>query len=110
MTNKADCPYCNNKNIDIEYLSYHLCNECEGYKKTNHYMPSPMVNPYGFGMDFCINAMADCLANGDIVMYDKWLAMGLKYAHAFLKSDNTIWQWRLEVGNRYNAQNNMIIV
>lgn len=42
MIHKVNCPYCGNKAVDIEYLSYHLHNECEGYKKINHY-PSQIL-------------------------------------------------------------------
>jgi len=37
LNKKVDCPYCDNKNIDIEYLAYHLQGECEKYKEINHY-------------------------------------------------------------------------
>ncbi len=72
------------------------------------YMPSAIVNPCGYGMQFCLDAMNDCLAEGDTVMYDKWLNMGLKYAHTFLKADNAVWQWRCEERNYATTQNYMI--
>ena len=76
--------------------------------KKPEYIPSSLVNPYGFGMALCLNAMDDCLASGDTVMYDKWLDMGLKYAKAFLKADNAVLRWRCEYGNLHNTQNSII--
>ena len=78
--------------------------------KKSQYISSALVNPYGYGMAFCLNAMDDCLAKGNTVMYDKWLDMGLKYAYAFLKADNAIWRWRHESRNFAITQNYMTVV
>ena len=54
--------------------------------KIKPYPPLVVLNPLGFGMWFCLNAMNDCIEASDEKMYDKWFELGLKYAHKFLEN------------------------
>lgn len=56
-------------------------------------LPSSIVNPYGFGMAFCLEAMNDCRNSGDTIMYNSWLQLGLKYTHDFLDCNRNDWHW-----------------
>ena len=69
------------------------------------YIPSAIVNPYGYAMSFCLNCMNDSLANNNLDTYNKWLNMGLKYAHAFLKADNPIEKWFNDNKNYITLEN-----
>ena len=52
--------------------------------------PSAVLNPLGFGMWFCLNAMDDCIESNDKKMYSQWLELGLKYAHKFLENSQSL--------------------
>jgi len=47
------------------------------------------VNPIGHGMQLCLEVMKDSKEKGDMVTYNKWLAMGLKYVDLQMKHEKS---------------------